>query len=207
MTKKKIVARGAEAVLYSETYEGADAISKERVEKAYRQKEIDSELRKDRTKRESRLLEEASRIGVPVPKLMKMDVESARIIMEDIKGSKLKDSIGQMTPEEQKRLFRILGKEVAKLHSKGIVHGDLTTSNVLIRAGSLVIIDFGLGSFTSRIEDMAMDLILLKDVLRSSHPEIDVWNSFIEGYSFGKKEMVLNRLKEVEKRGRYTDKS
>ena len=144
MTEKKIVARGAEAVLYSETYEGSDAISKERVEKAYRQKEIDSELRKDRTKRESRLLEEASRIGVPVPKLMKMDVERARIIMEDIKGSKLKDSIGQMAPEEQKRLFHILGKEVAKLHSKGIVHGALTTSNVLIRAGSLVIIDFGL---------------------------------------------------------------
>lgn len=205
--KKRIVARGAEAILYAETHGGSNAMVKERAEKKYRQKEIDSEIRKDRTKRESRLLEEASRIGVPVPRLIKTDAEEARIIMEDVKGSKLKDSLDVMRPEERKRLFRMLGEEIAKLHSKGIVHGDLTTSNVLIREGRLVIIDFGLGAFSGRIEDMAMDIVLLKDVLKSSHPGIDVWDSFIEGYSFEKKEMVLKRLREVEKRGRYIDKS
>lgn len=207
MKGRKVVARGAEAVLYSEIHDDIDVVIKERIEKKYRQREIDSELRKERTKRESRLLEEASRIGVPVPKLIKTDIEGTRIIMENVEGERLKDSIDKMPVEEQKRLFRFLGKEVGKLHSKGIVHGDLTTSNVIVSSNGLTIIDFGLGSFTGRIEDMAMDLVLLKDVLRSSHPGIDVWDSFIDGYSFEKKEMVLKRLKEVEKRGRYTDKS
>lgn len=203
----KIMARGAEAVIYSTKEDGRDVIVKERVKKSYRLPEIDEELRKERTRKESRLLKESLRAGIGVPEVIGADIEGAMIKMEAIGGRRLREAVESMDKEGCRRVFVELGKAVAKLHEKGIAHGDLTTSNVILKGGIPYLIDFGLGSFTSRVEDFAMDLALLSDVLRSSHPRLEVWEAFVDGYSsFLKSAQVLQRLGEIEKRGRYVSR-
>ena len=71
-------------------------------------------------------------------------------------------------------------------------------------------IDFGLSFFSRKIEDKAVDLHLLKEALESKHSKI--WEkcykaalgSYAEKAVDGKD--VLERIKIVEKRGRYKHK-
>ena len=59
------------------------------------------------------------------------------------------------------------------MHEAKIVHGDLTTSNMLLRNSQpnhLVMIDFGLSYTTSLAEDMAVDLYVLERAILSTHP-------------------------------------
>jgi len=98
------------------------------------------------------------------------------------------------------------GTNIAYLHSTEIIHGDLTTSNAMVSNGELYVIDFGLSFRSQRLEDKAVDIHLLKQVLNSSHPEVAerAWQKFVEGYSeYEKSDEVLEQLEDVEKRGRY----
>lgn len=57
-----------------------------------------------------------------------------------------------------------MGRAVATLHDGGLVHGDLTTSNLLLRpvpggADEVVVIDFGLAFNSALAEDRAVDLV------------------------------------------------
>ena len=55
-----------------------------------------------------------------------------------------------------------MGQILAKLHNVGMLHGDLTTSNMMIQSnGSLVLIDFGLARVSSNPEELAVDLYVL----------------------------------------------
>ncbi|MFT4868365.1 MAG: TP53 regulating kinase-like protein [Candidatus Nanohaloarchaea archaeon] len=102
-------------------------------------------------------------------------------------------------------MMKELGENVALLHSIDIIHGDLTTSNA-IADEEIYLIDFGLSFRSQRIEDRAVDIHLLKQVLESSHPEVskEAWQNFLKGYSeYEDSEKVLEQLEEVEQRGRY----
>lgn len=67
-------------------------------------------------------------------------------------------------------LARKVGRAVAKLHDGGVVHGDLTTSNMIVRDdGELVLIDFGLAYTTTLAEDKAVDLYVLERAISSAH--------------------------------------
>jgi tRNA A-37 threonylcarbamoyl transferase component Bud32 len=114
------IARGAEAVLY----EDKDTVIKHRLKKNYRIKELDDELRKQRTRREASLLQ---KILIPHPKLIDSD-DKEKIVMEKIKGEKLREVLDQK-PE----LAIKIGELVAELHNHNIIHGDLTTSNMILR--------------------------------------------------------------------------
>jgi TP53 regulating kinase-like protein len=99
----------------------------------------------------------------------------------------------------------LLGEEVSKLHEEDIIHGDLTTSNILLKGKRIYIIDFGLGFISNRIEDKAVDLHLIKQALEAKHFqnwEI-LFKSFITNYQPKDKEKILSQLKKVESRGRY----
>jgi len=124
---KKQISSGAEAVIYLEN----DKVIKERISKGYRHKELDKSIIKKRTKSETKLLTEASEIvNVPLPEKQK---EVDKIIMPFIDGQKLSTSLNKFEQKKQEEIMFELGKSIAKLHEKGIIHGDLTTSNMILK--------------------------------------------------------------------------
>ena len=104
-----------------------------------------------------------------------------------------------------------MGKQIAILHFNNIIHNDLTTSNMILRDKKLYFIDFGLSFISTKTEDKAVDLKLLKQALESKHYTISntSFNHVLKGYKFIPKQYqeVINRLKQVEKRGRYKRKN
>jgi Kae1-associated kinase Bud32 len=199
----KIIKRGAEAVLYLENGQ----LVKERVKKSYRLPEIDVKLRRLRTRKEVKLLSEARRVGVETPKISSIDEQRFKINMEFIDGKRLKEFFNDTNDVKRKKVAEDVGKLVGLLHNNGIVHGDLTTSNMILKDDKIYFIDFGLGEFSKRVEDLATDLSVLKEAFKSTHFKyLDLlWGSFIKGYkqandNFNK---VLDTLNDIEKRGRY----
>jgi len=187
--------QGAEATVEIEE----NKVLKKRYSKDYRHPDIDSKIIKQRTDTEVRLLKDAKRHNVNVPTAKKID--RSTIEMEEIEGDILKDIIDNRT-----ELMKDFGKNMAFLHSTNIIHGDLTTSNAMAADEELFLIDFGLSFRSQRIEDKAVDIHLLKQVLNSSHPDIaeKAWQKFVQGYSnYERSDEVLEQLKDVEKRGRY----
>lgn len=188
-----LIASGAEAVI---TREG-DTIIKTRIEKRYRLPEIDRILRRERTKAEAKLISEARRCGVPTPIIR--DVTDFEIKMEYIDGIALKHVI---TPE----LCEKTGELIGRLHTCGIMHGDLTTSNILVKEGKLYLIDFGLAYLDKTLEARGVDVHVLFQTFESTHEGHEV---LIEAFKKGYKKKaafaneVFERVKEIESRGRY----
>jgi Kae1-associated kinase Bud32 len=191
-----------------EEMEGAEArleftdgkVVKERHSKDYRHPKLDTKIREERTEQEARIMREARKNGVNVPGVEKTGSDTLE--MDEVDGSQLRDSL-----EDNLDAMRLLGENAAKLHGADIIHGDLTTRNAMLSEnGQLFLIDFGLAFRSPRTEDKAIDIHLLKQVLESSHPEIadSAWDNFVEGYrDYGDSGEALERLEEVEKRGRY----
>lgn len=208
MGVKKIIARGAEAVLYRKKFDSQEALVKERIKKSYRLPQMDSELRSQRTRREVRLLSEARRCGVLTPKVFSVDEKGCKIFMEFIKGKMLKELFNEASGKDAADMAKKTGGQIALLHSCGIVHGDLTTSNMILKEGKIYFIDFGLGEFSQRIEDFATDLSVLKEAIKSTHfRRLELlWKSIEKGYKFANPnaEAVFRRMEAIEKRGRYS---
>ena len=79
----------------------------------------------------------------------------------------------------------------------------------MIIDGKLYFIDFGLGFISSRIEDKAVDLRLLKQALDSKHYKTaeESFKWVLEGYKECNDYMdVMKQLEKVELRGRYKRK-
>ena len=201
----KIIQRGAEAVLYLDP-EGR--LVKDRVSKGYRIQQLDEEIRAGRTRGETRLLEKARRLGVNSPAVL--ETRDFRILMEYIDGPKVKDILNGIPEGDREEVCGLIGSSVAKLHEAGIVHGDLTTSNMLIREGKLYIIDFGLGKVSGKVEDLAVDLFLLREALKSAHFPVlgEAWKNIIKVYKqeYSKSNDVLTRFEKIDKRRRYKSK-
>ena len=196
-----LIKRGAEAEIRLIRWYDRNAISKLRLSKPYRNSILDNAIRKQRTLHEVRMIHEAKKAGVTTPLIYFVDPERAEIIMQYIDGILLKNII-----EQNIRLSKKMGEQVGKLHAYDIVHGDLTTSNFLLYNDRLVLIDFGLAFRTKRIEDKAVDIRLLKEVLSSAHASIydETLRLFMEGYSqFMDIEQILKKVREIELRGRY----
>jgi Kae1-associated kinase Bud32 len=195
--KFNIIDRGAEAVLIQEN----DLLVKDRIKKGYRLPILDEKLRKQRTRSEAKLLQKANLL-IPVPKVIDTD-NKEKIKMEFIQGKKLSDHLNNLT--NQKEVCEKIGKNIALLHDSDIIHGDLTTSNMIFSDEKVYFIDFGLGFISKRIEDKAVDLHLLKQALEAKH--FQDWESLftavLRGYNSKDKSAILEQLKKVESRGRY----
>ena len=191
-----LIAKGAESNIVKGNYLGENAVLKDRVVKNYRISEIDNKIRKARTKEEAKLLSDAKRAGVKTPVLYDIDLENKIITMEEINGSMLKDVI------DDDLAFR-LGEEISKLHSFDIIHGDITTSNILLRGDDLIFIDFGLGRYSNMKEDKAVDLLVLKKSLQSIDYNLALryFDLVLKGYG---DESILKAIEDIESRGRYT---
>ncbi|MBU0467354.1 MAG: Kae1-associated serine/threonine protein kinase [Nanoarchaeota archaeon] len=131
MTQEEIIQQGAEAILIKK----GSTLIKRRVAKGYRIKEIDEPLRKRRTKREAKLLEKAGKI-INVPKVLKVDEKTKEIDMEFISGIKLSEGLDEM--KNWREVCVAIGRNIAVLHDADIIHGDLTTSNMIwVEGGKL----------------------------------------------------------------------
>ena len=195
---QKFIARGAEAVIIKKR----NHIIKDRVKKSYRHPNIDEKLRKLRTRSEAKLIEKANKI-IYSPKILRSNEESKIIELEYIPGKKLADNLEKLN---YKTICKQIGKSLAKLHDNSIIHGDLTTSNLILKENKVYFIDFGLGFHSNKIEDKAVDLHLIKEALEAKHPTIyqEAFNSILKGYKISKNSpQVLKQLEKVEKRGRY----
>jgi TP53 regulating kinase and related kinases len=226
------------------------AALKIRSTKPYRHELLDRRLTRQRVLHEARCLMKLLREGVSVPAVLALDWDPATpadgtrsvgawLLMEWIDGLALKHilerwekwmkkSINNPTEgfnkeEEEakvKELMKKIGRTVGSMHKVGVVHGDLTTSNMILRpvdstptgitesptmTGDIVLIDFGLASTSSAEEDRAVDLYVLERAFGSTHPMTeDFFSEILDGYaeSFKGAKMVLRKLEDVRMRGR-----
>lgn len=203
----EVIRRGAEAEIRIGTWMGRKVIVKSRVPKNYRHQELDKSLRSSRTKNEARLIQEARNRGVPTPIIYDIDLDEAEIVMEEIRGERVKDVLGRTDPASVEKICDEIGRLTAVLHRNGIVHGDLTTSNMIMRDGRIWLIDFSLGGRKAAIEEMGVDLHLVKQAFLSAHSEIfDSFQIVLDSYrrNFDGADAVIDRVREIEGRGRYT---
>ncbi|MEK6935367.1 MAG: KEOPS complex kinase/ATPase Bud32 [Nanoarchaeota archaeon] len=196
---QKIIFQGAEAIISLD--ETNNQIIKHRIKKSYRIKEIDEKLRFRRTKAEAKIINKLNSV-INVPKIIKVDKEN--IIMENIEGKKLSDYLEEL---DYKTICKQIGEILTKLHNQNIIHGDLTTSNMILadKDKQIYLIDFGLGFHSQKIEDKAVDLHLLKQALDAKHYKINeqAFKIIIDNYNPEKKKEILQRITAIEKRGRY----
>ncbi|MBH59084.1 MAG: Kae1-associated kinase Bud32 [Thaumarchaeota archaeon] len=203
----KIVNIGAEATVTVTEWFGISAISKRRDVKKYRRHEIDEFIRSNRTLKEANMLNKV-RERLDVPSIYFVDLRQAEIIMENVEGTKVRDVLTK-SESNKAEIGKKIGEMVATLHKNHIIHGDLTTSNMIIRKnGSICLIDFGLSTTSKKLEDKGVDIRLFKGILQSAHNDVFniVFNNFKKGYKSimrNSTEEIFSIVKKIEMRGRY----
>ncbi len=197
------IAQGAEAILHKQ----GEEVIKERFAKKYRVPALDTSLRQFRTRREAKILGKLETFNFPAPHLKSFCDKRMTINMDFIQGDKLKDVL--IEGDQYQKLAREFGSKIGLLHSRNIVHGDLTTSNILV-GDELHFIDFGLSQFSDKIEDKAVDLFLMERAFEATHTEIHekALEEIYKGYkeSCPEAKHIIERLKSVRKRGRNKNK-
>jgi len=205
-----LIRKGAEASLFLEDWEGRKVIMKRRLPKRYRLEKIDKKIRTHRTLHESQLLHDAKEAGIPTPTIFMVDLVHSNIILEFVQGKQVKQILRDLSEEERRRLCEHIGTLIARLHNKDIIHGDLTTSNMILNPnGKVVFLDFGLAEKTVELELKGVDLHLMKRALESTHFDYsnECFKAVLDGYSevAGREttQKVLQKIREIERRGRY----
>ncbi len=207
-----LLKKGAEASLYVSQWHGRKVISKVRIPKRYRPEALDRRIRSYRTVHEPQLMHEAKAAGVPTPLIYQVNVPEASITMQYIEGAQMKQYLNKATKAERKQLCLRIGELVGKLHKEGLIHGDLTTSNMILSPeGKIFFVDFGLGEKNIEVEAKGVDLHLLKRALQSTH--FGFWEECFEAVLAGYNsilgddlaEKVYLKISEIERRGRYVE--
>jgi len=186
------------------------------------------------------------RSGVKVPGLRMVDAECGVLGLEWIDGRSVRSLLGGgdegiieedkaapegvdgEEPETQDELSAFgttvdevmhqMGVEIAKMHLADVIHGDLTTSNMMLRplepttspnqssSSELVLIDFGLSFVSNLIEDKAVDLYVLERAFASTHPDAEpLFDAVLKAYGNQSGKAwgpVHKRLESVRLRGR-----
>jgi TP53 regulating kinase-like protein len=208
--KPRLIKKGAEASLYLTDWHGRKVIMKKRLPKRYRPSKLDEHIRTYRTTHEPQLIQEAKKAGVPTPTIFLVDLKNATIIMEFIEGKQVKRLLNEVTKSKRQQLCLKIGELIGRLHNYGVIHGDLTTSNMILNfEGKIFFVDFGLGEKTKELEARGVDLHLLKRALQSTHFSFteECFDAVIRGYSkaLGTEvvKSILDKIREIERRGRY----
>ena len=210
--EKTLIQQGAEARVYRGDFFGRPTVIKERFIKSYRVPALDQKLTQHRINQEVRSMDRCRRNGIRAPAVYHMDLRKRLIYMEEIGGITLKEFIRSQEPGEQStdllnKLVQDIGRMLAKMHGCDVIHGDLTTSNMIYSPedGTLTLIDFGLSSVSTLVEDKGVDLYVLERAFLSTHPNTeDLFKELLQSYSQASNNTkpVLNKLDEVRMRGR-----
>ncbi|KAM4740242.1 EKC/KEOPS complex subunit TP53RK [Anableps anableps] len=218
LSTAELLKQGAEARLYRAEFLGKPIIIKERFPKRYRHPELHDKLNSHRTVHEVRSILRCRRAGISAPAVYFVDYKYHCIFLEEIVGSStLRDHINShqyynsCADEGLHKLAERVGQILAKMHDENVIHGDLTTSNILLRHGpedtepELVFIDFGLSYISALPEDKGVDLFVLEKAFLSTHPNTDVlFEKLLKSYTATSKmsSAVIKKLDEVRLRGR-----
>jgi N6-L-threonylcarbamoyladenine synthase/protein kinase Bud32 len=203
--------RGAEATV--EFVDGT--VVKRRLPKSYRHPALDERLRRERTVAEARLTSDARRQGVPTPLVRDVDRREATITFSAVGD---RDLARGLSPAR----VRQVGRHLGRLHTAELVHGDPTTRNARVtgapddatdtesndapdtESDRVHLIDFGLGFHSGHVEDHAMDLHVFEQSVVGTTDDPDPLLSAVEdGYAGTGPDATLDRLREIEGRGRY----
>jgi len=180
--------QGAEAIV---TFEG-ESVHKRRIAKGYRHPAIDARLIAQRTRTEARILERLKGI-VGIPRLICVDDDN--LIIDRINAE----------PYAGQNIGRELATIIFAMHERGVTHADITPKNVLV-SDQAYLIDFGLATFSDRIEDRAYDLSMTRETF-SAYPGFS--EALIEAY----RSLLLDtaafdeRIARIRERGRNKKKS
>ena len=206
---EEIIAQGAESIILKTKRWKQSLVLKWRQSKPYLFNDIDSHLRKTRTSRECKMLSVARVLGVPTPAVYAVDLDDYTILMDYIEGKQFKQ-IANSLPEKQLKQFCFeFGRSIALLHMGDVVHGDPTTSNVIIDSDSkLWLVDFGLSEMNATVEMKGVDLHLIHRALETTHWDLQecMLEATLKGYSDtvgNEAKETLSRMEEIRERGRY----
>ena len=207
-----LIKKGAEANLFLENWYENKVILKRRLSKSYRNPSLDINIRRFRTSHESQLLHDAKLAGVSTPTIFSIDLAETTIIMQFIDGVQVKQILNNLPKEDRILLCQNIGGAIGRLHKSGIIHGDLTTSNMILTSSKKIyFVDFGLGEHSNSVESRGVDLHLMKRAFQSTHYKYvkECFEAVMKGYrnEIGEKEAgeVFKRVKEIEMRGRYVE--
>ncbi len=207
---KMLFKKGAEAYLFKEQWYGRIIMKKVRIPKSYRHPVLDQRLRMARTIHEAKIITDTRKLGISTPIIYYIDVLQASIYMEFIEGTRVKELLNNHKTDI-KKICRRIGIIIGILHKNNIIHGDLTTSNMILQSNTnkIYLIDFGLAEYSTNVESRGVDLHLIHRVLQSTHFKIlnICFTTILEGYTqiIGKNEAdeIIQRLTQIEQRGRY----
>lgn len=207
----QLIAQGAEARLWKDR----GKVIKERLSKSYRLPQLDEALRKFRTRREAKILQKLEELNFPAPRLKEFYDQRMSLVMDFVPGEKLRDVLLRdvfVQGNQHQELAQEMGRKIGRMHAQHMVHGDLTTSNMIMHQETkeINLIDFGLSAFSKKVEDKAVDLFLLDRALESKHYHFypSLFEQVIQGYleSYPEARKVLERFQQVKKRGRNKKK-
>ncbi|KAJ7671956.1 hypothetical protein B0H17DRAFT_1162060 [Mycena rosella] len=240
-----LISQGAEAKVYKAHLTAAPSeplvLLKHRFHKGYRHPTLDASLTRTRVAGEARALLKCLRSGVNVPGVRMVDAAEGVLGIDWIDGNSVRKLLPGGAGEEDEAtssedeepdpvdllheydisvgvLGQLIGQEIAKMHLADVIHGDLTTSNMMLRHPAsfksrhstlrteLVLIDFGLSYHSSLVEDKAVDLYVLERAFSSTHPDSEpLFASVLKAYELrmGKEWAAIGRrLDDVRLRGR-----
>ena len=145
--------------------------------------------------------------GVCVPLIYDVDLKKGAITMEYLKGERVKDFYNNLSFLERKKICVKIGEDIGRLHNHDIIHGDITTSNLIVYKKRVHFIDFGLGEINPELEAKGVDLHVLMEAMGSTHSQhLDDFKYVFEGYKKtfdGDVDAVKRKIEEIIKRGRY----
>ncbi|KAI9913971.1 hypothetical protein PsorP6_005537 [Peronosclerospora sorghi] len=173
-----LISQGAEAKVFETSFAGRACIVKERMKKSYRLPVLDKKLSHRRLIQEARCIVKCSRAGVLTPTIFLVDEDTNRLYLEKVEGGSLKEYLRRAYKRDTTygpfalQKAYLVGEAIAKMHDADVVHGDLTTSNILLSsddATDVTMIDFGLASSQPLPEDKAVDLYVMERAFASTH--------------------------------------
>lgn len=219
----EVLNQGAEAKLFIGEFNGKQCLVKERFQKKYRHPDLDTQLTRERMRAESKAISRCTAAGILTPKLFHMDLNERRIYMEYLERSiTAKTYINELVPSVADAELRVsklnelakrIGNVVGKMHANNIIHGDLTTSNILLNPKTddfaeydLVAIDFGLSNYGHSGEQKGVDLYVLERALLSTHSGVPtLFESILNAYKEANSKDwpgVIQKFEEIRARGR-----
>lgn len=212
----EVLSQGAEAVLTVVNFFGRRAVRKERIQKQYRHPELDKRLRSRRLNQELRMLTRLRKAGISVPAVYDVDARRCSFVMQAVAGCTLKTFLhGRQLSELDREVENVMsevGKVVGRMHGADVVHGDLTTGNVMVKLKKegceVSVIDFGLSFSNGTEEDLAVDLYVFERAVIAAHSENAqrLNDTFLSAYTTQlERPGVISRLEDVRGRGRKRD--
>jgi Kae1-associated kinase Bud32 len=194
--QNKVIAEGAEARISYFYLNSKQYILKERIPKAYRAKELDTQILSKRIKSEVKNLILTKLANVNCPVVFYFDTK--KIIMEYLPYKESKELL-----KSNKNILELIARDVVKLHKNNIIHGDLTLCNILFdkKNNKPYFIDFGLSYVSTKMEDKAMDLEVLREIIIADFSE-HLWKIFENEYAKQNPD-VIKYMEKIQKRKKY----